>query len=93
MPQPFYPDMNMTMPFITRRALLSLAAAIPAASMFPIRSYGNNCVPSNELLSSEEVSKLFVRFAEERRMPPELGRWLSNKSIQEISPYQVFDNV
>lgn len=93
MPQPFYPDMNMTMPFITRRSLLAFAAAFPAASMFPIRSYGNTGVPSSQLLSSEEVSKLFIRFAEERRMPPELGRWLGNKSIQEISPYKVFDNV
>lgn len=39
MPQPFYPDMNMTMPFITRRSLLAFAAAFPAASMLQLEAY------------------------------------------------------
>ena len=83
----------MPTPFITRRSLLALAAAIPMTFLFPVEAFGNPETPSSLRLSSEEVSKLFIRFAEERRMPPELGRWLSDQSIQQIAPYQVFDNV
>ncbi|WP_443743414.1 MBL fold metallo-hydrolase [Sutterella sp.] len=42
---------------------------------------------------SQEVLALFERFASEGRMPRRLSAWLNDRTIQEIAPYKVFDDV
>lgn len=44
-------------------------------------------------LDSKEVLALFERFAREGRMPRRLAAWLNDRTIQEIAPYEAFDDV
>lgn len=83
----------MTAGFITRRSVLALSAAVPLLSLLPVKSWAAPAKTDTLMLSSDEVSKLFIRFADEGRMPQRLGRWLNSRAIQEIEPYRVFDNV
>lgn len=43
--------------------------------------------------TSVEVNNAFASFAKNHRMPKDLHSWLSDKDIQMIDPYKVFDNV
>lgn len=42
---------------------------------------------------SKEISAAFEDFGRTGRMPPELGKWLSDREGQRIEPYRAFDNV
>lgn len=42
---------------------------------------------------SSRIDALFNDFGRTGKMPPELGRWLSDAKSQTIEPYQAFDNV
>ena len=43
--------------------------------------------------NSKEIAAAFEVFGRTGRMPPDLGRWLSDPKAQYIEPYQAFDNV
>ncbi len=42
---------------------------------------------------SKIIMSRFIEFGKTGRMPPDLGRWLSDPKAQAIEPYQAFDNV
>ena len=78
----------------SRRDLLVSATAFAIAAGMPVSGVCAEFLsPTLANLSSEEINALFVRCALERRMPETLGRWLSDRTVQTIDPYRVFDNV
>ncbi len=42
---------------------------------------------------SDPIKSYFLEFGETGKMPPVLGRWLSDMEAQTIEPYHAFDNV
>jgi metallo-beta-lactamase class B len=43
--------------------------------------------------ASKPIRERFEEFGRTGRMPPDLGRWLSDPKEQVVQPYQAFDNV
>lgn len=43
--------------------------------------------------ASQPILERFEEFGRSGRMPPDLGRWLSDPQAQYVEPYQAFDNV
>lgn len=84
---------NALPPQITRRRFLMDSAALTAAvSAGTLLGAWSAPARAGEL-SSAAVSEAFAVFAKTKRMPPELGAWLSDPTVQRIKPYRVFDNV
>lgn len=93
----------MTQPILkalSRRRILLAAGALPMASVltatkaFCAEGTQGSAFPSDiASWQSADVSQAFAQFADTRRMPPELDRWLNDPAIQSIDPYRVFDNV
>lgn len=79
----------------SRRTVLCAAGAFAASSFFSpaLRAAPAGRPADVRLWTSKEVGAAFQQFAAERRMPPDLQRWLSDPAIQLIEPYRVFDNV
>lgn len=83
---------------LPRRAVLKGALAAAGAPLLPAAVRA--APPAAPLprtpappLDSREVLALFERFAREGRMPHRLSAWLADRTIQEIAPYEVFDDV
>lgn len=77
-----------------RRSLLKALALTPAASVaFPAFASDALKPASDPVWNSERVNALFSQFGATGKMPPELGRWLSDPKAQKIDPYEAFDGV
>jgi metallo-beta-lactamase class B len=77
-----------------RRSLLKALALTPVASVaFPAFASDALKPASDPVWNSERVNALFSQFGSTGKMPPELGRWLSDPKAQKIDPYEAFDGV
>lgn len=77
-----------------RRSLLKALALTPVASVaFPAFASDAAKPASAPVWNSERVNALFSQFGSTGKMPPELGRWLSDPKAQKIDPYEAFDGV
>ena len=77
-----------------RRSLLKALALTPVASVaFPAFASDALKPASDPVWNSERVNALFSQFGATGKMPPELGRWLSDPKAQKIDPYEAFDGV
>ena len=61
--------------------LLAVVASLPVRAAVP-----TGC-------NSKEISAAFGEFGRTGKMPPDLGRWLSDPKAQTIEPYRAFDDV
>lgn len=74
-----------------RRSLLKALALTPVASVaFPAFASDAAKPASAPVWNSERVNALFSQFGSTGKMPPELGRWLSDPKAQKIDPYEAF---
>lgn len=65
----------------------ALAALLAAASINPVAAQPFEGCPSQPILAR------FEDFGRTGKMPPDLGRWLSDPKAQYIEPWKAFDNV
>ena len=77
-----------------RRSLLKALALTPVASVaFPAFASDALKPASAPVWNSEHVNALFSQFGSTGKMPPKLGKWLSDPKAQKIDPYEAFDGV
>lgn len=69
---------------LTLSVVPAMAQSTPAASAAP---------PLTTRCESPPLMAAFTVFGETGRMPPDLGRFLSDAALQRIEPYKAFDNV
>src|SRR3954469_1879532 len=67
------------------------ALALTAATLLALSSAALAQTPSG--CHSAELTAAFEDFGKTGKMPPDLGRWLSDPKAQYIEPYRAFDNV
>lgn len=70
-----------------RKFYTVLAAAPSMTAVAPAIAQSLDGCPSNAILER------FVEFGRTGKMPPDLGRWLSDPKAQYVEPYKAFDNV
>lgn len=74
---------------------LFAASALPASGQSAAPPPAESPAPAAITTKCESPPLLaaFSLFGETRRMPPDLGRFLSDATLQTIEPYKAFDNV
>ncbi|MCI5851281.1 MAG: MBL fold metallo-hydrolase [Sutterellaceae bacterium] len=70
-----------------------LAAAAGSLAFLSLAGSAVAGRPAYAEWDSETVKRKFGEFAETGKMPGDLGAWLRDPSVQEIEPFQCFDNV
>ena len=73
------------------RLFAPLRMALAALALLPGLAAAQ--APLTTRCESAPIGALFTVFGDSGRMPPDLGRFLSDAALQKIEPYKAFDNV
>lgn len=81
------------MPSMLRPSALGALALLAASVVGSAHAQAPAPLPDIQGCASKPILERFEQFGRTGRMPPDLGRWLSDPKAQYVEPWQVFDNV